>query len=71
MHEPWVGVVATDSQSVLDTLQLGDSDPQEEELPVDLDNGGGCAGLSSPRLGRSHRNPIGITEPAACAPPVR
>ncbi|KAI2494417.1 hypothetical protein MHU86_20100 [Fragilaria crotonensis] len=39
MHEPWVGVVATDSQSVLDTLQLGDSDPQEEELPVDLDNG--------------------------------
>lgn len=39
MHEPWVGILATDSQSVLDTLQLGDSDPQEEELPVDLDHG--------------------------------
>ncbi|KAI2507325.1 hypothetical protein MHU86_7161 [Fragilaria crotonensis] len=39
MHEPWVGVLATDSQSVLDTLQIGDVDPQEEDTPVDLDKG--------------------------------
>jgi hypothetical protein len=33
MHEPWTGVIATDSQGVLDTLQTGDNDP------VDLDHG--------------------------------
>jgi hypothetical protein len=40
MHDAWDGVLATDSQSVLDTLQIGDMDPQEEETPIDLDNGG-------------------------------
>ena len=39
MHEPWVGILATDSQSVLDTLQEGDHDPQEQDVPVDLDRG--------------------------------
>lgn len=39
MHEDWSGQIATDSKSVLDTLTEGDSDPQEEELPVDLDHG--------------------------------
>ena len=39
MHEPWVGVLATDSQSVLDTLQIGYIDPQEQDLLVDLTNG--------------------------------
>ena len=33
MHEPLTGVIATDSQGVLDTLQTGDNDP------VDLDHG--------------------------------
>ncbi|KAI2505036.1 hypothetical protein MHU86_9392 [Fragilaria crotonensis] len=39
MHEPWRGVLATDSQGVLDTLQEGDRDPQEQEVPIDLDRG--------------------------------
>ncbi|KAI2491874.1 hypothetical protein MHU86_22670 [Fragilaria crotonensis] len=39
MHEPWIGILATDSQGVLDTLQEGDHDPQEQEVPVDLDRG--------------------------------
>ena len=39
MHDPWVGVLATDSQSVLDTLQVGDKDMQEEDTPIDLDKG--------------------------------
>jgi hypothetical protein len=39
MQEPWVGVLATDSQSVLDTQQIGDIDPQEQDKPVDLDKG--------------------------------
>jgi exonuclease III len=39
MHEPWVGVIATDSQGVLDTLQTGDKDPQAADDPVDLDKG--------------------------------
>jgi hypothetical protein len=39
MHDPWMGILATDGQSVLDTLQLGDHDPQEADTPVDLDKG--------------------------------
>lgn len=39
MHEPWKGIVATDSQGVLDTLQEGDHDPQERDVPVDVDQG--------------------------------
>ncbi len=39
MHEPLIGVIATDSQGVLDTLQMGDNDPQAVEDPVDLDEG--------------------------------
>lgn len=39
MHEPWVGVLATDTQSVLDTLQIGKIDPQEADTPIDLDKG--------------------------------
>jgi hypothetical protein len=39
MQDPWVGVVATDSQGVLDTLQVGDPDPQDADVPVDLDRG--------------------------------
>lgn len=39
MQEPWKGVLATDSQGVLDTLQEEDHDPQEQEVPVDLDRG--------------------------------
>jgi hypothetical protein len=39
MHEPWTGVIATDSQGVLDTLQTGDNDPQAVDDPVDLDHG--------------------------------
>ena len=31
MHNPWVGILATDGQSVLETLQLGDHDPQEKK----------------------------------------
>ena len=30
MHNPWVGILATDGQSVLETLQLGNHDPQEK-----------------------------------------
>ena len=33
-------VLATDSQSVLDTLQIMDTDPQEDKTPIDLDNKG-------------------------------
>ena len=39
MHEPWIGILATDGQTVLDTLQVGDCDPQAAEAPVDLDAG--------------------------------
>jgi hypothetical protein len=39
MHEPWVGVIATDSQGVLNTLQTGDTDTQAAADPVDLDKG--------------------------------
>ena len=39
MHDQWQGVLATDSQAVLNTLQEGDRDPQEQDLPVDLDRG--------------------------------
>ena len=39
MHEPWVGILATDSQAVLDTLKEGDHDPQEQDVPIDLDRG--------------------------------
>ena len=39
MHEEWSGEIATDSKSVLDTLNEGDTDPHDEELPVDLDDG--------------------------------
>ena len=39
MHDPWRGIVATDSQGVLDTLQEGDHDLQEQDVPVDLDQG--------------------------------
>ena len=38
MHEPWVGVIATDSQGVLDTLQLGDKYLQAVDDPVDLND---------------------------------
>jgi hypothetical protein len=34
MHEEWSGEIATDSKSVLDTLNEGDTDPHNEELPV-------------------------------------
>lgn len=39
MHEEWSGKIATDSKSVIETLRDGDPDPQEEDLPVDLDDG--------------------------------
>jgi hypothetical protein len=39
MPAPWTGILATDSQGVLNTLQVGDLDPQEQETPVDLDRG--------------------------------
>jgi hypothetical protein len=39
MHESWIGIIATDSQGVLDTLQSGDIDLQAEDDPVDLDKG--------------------------------
>jgi hypothetical protein len=39
MHEPWEGVLATDSQGVIDTLQEGDRDLQDQEVPIDLDRG--------------------------------
>jgi hypothetical protein len=39
MHKPWVGILATDSHAVLDTLQEGDHNPQEQDVPVDLDRG--------------------------------
>jgi hypothetical protein len=39
MQAPGTGILATDSQGVLDTLQLGDRDPHEQEIPVDLDGG--------------------------------
>lgn len=39
MHEEWSGKIASDSKSVLDTLMDGDSDSQDEALPVDLDDG--------------------------------
>jgi hypothetical protein len=40
MHDPWVGILATDGQSVLDTLQLGNHDQHEAaDTPVDLDKG--------------------------------
>ena len=35
----WPGILATDAQSVLDTLQCGNHDPQAVETPVDLDMG--------------------------------
>ena len=39
MHKPWVGKIATDSQGILDTLQIGDKDPQDVNIPVDLGEG--------------------------------
>ena len=39
MQAPWSGILATDNQGVLDTLKVGDLDPQEQETPVDLNNG--------------------------------
>ncbi len=39
VHDPWVGILATDCQSILDTLQIGDCDSQAAEAPVDLDKG--------------------------------
>jgi exonuclease III len=39
MHEPWQGLLATDSLGVLDTLKLGDHDVQENDDPIDLDQG--------------------------------
>ena len=35
----WSGILATDAQSVLDTLHGADRDPQEKEAPIDLDAG--------------------------------
>ena len=37
--QDWPEILATDAQSVLDTLQCGDCDFQEAEIPVDLDYG--------------------------------
>ena len=37
--QDWPGILATDAQSVLDTLQCGTRDIQEAETPVDLDLG--------------------------------
>jgi hypothetical protein len=34
MLAPWTGILKTDSQGVLDTLQVGDRDPHEQEVPV-------------------------------------
>ena len=39
MHEPWQGLMATDSQGVLDNLKIGDHDIQESDVPIDLDQG--------------------------------
>ena len=39
MHEEWSGIIGTDSQSVLDTLSTGDPDIQDEDIPVDLNEG--------------------------------
>jgi hypothetical protein len=39
MHEEWSGIIGRDSQSVLDTLSTGDPDVQDEDIPVDLDEG--------------------------------
>ena len=39
MHEPWVGIIATDSKGVIDTLQTGDKDVQAADDPIDLDAG--------------------------------
>ncbi|KAI2494585.1 hypothetical protein MHU86_19955 [Fragilaria crotonensis] len=38
MHETWHGILATDSQSVLDTLFGQDRDDSNENEPLDLDN---------------------------------
>jgi hypothetical protein len=40
MHEPFVDLIATDSQGILDTLQIGDEDPHDDDVPVDLDEEG-------------------------------
>ena len=37
MHEPWQGIVATDSQSLLDTLSGEQSLDENRNIPVDLD----------------------------------
>ena len=39
MPAEWTGVLTTDSQGVSETLPVGDLDPQEQETPVDLDQG--------------------------------
>jgi hypothetical protein len=38
-HADWPGILATDAQSVLDTLRGKDRDPQAVDTPVDLDAG--------------------------------
>ena len=37
--EVWPGILGTDGQSVIDTLRGRDRDPQEQETPIDLDEG--------------------------------
>ena len=37
MHFQWKGILATDAQSVLDTLSGEDGDPMESEEPINLD----------------------------------
>ena len=39
MQFPWIGVIGTDSQSVLDTLNGRDKDPHQDDIPVPLNGG--------------------------------
>jgi len=38
MHDPWQGILATDSQSVLDTLFGHDAEEPTADTGVNLDN---------------------------------
>ena len=40
MQIPWIGTIGTDSQSVLDTLNGKDLDPQQVDRPMRLEGGG-------------------------------
>jgi hypothetical protein len=39
MQIPWIGTIGTDSQSVLDTLNGKDGDPQQVDRPMQPDGG--------------------------------